>query len=373
MEDNVRIKERLQFKAAKAGVPISGTFELTPQCNLRCRMCYIRMSPEEMKPYGRELTAQEWISLGEEATQSGMLFLLLTGGEPMLRPDFSEIYDALSQMGPSISINTNGTMLSKHVRDLLERRPPSQLNVTLYGPTGETYEALCGNSRAFEQTIDTLRWARDIGILLNVNVTVTPWNMDQITELEALAEREGLHMRLTFYNFPPSRRNTKTEFSRLTAEDVGRMIAQREYRLQGAESLTVRANCILESMQLPTENQSAEIPEGESIRCYAGRSQFWIAWNGEMTPCGMLDVPKATPLSEGFPTSWNKLKEDTAKIRLCSDCITCKERDTCFNCAAVMRTETDSFEGRPEYMCRLNHAYRKEVILLAENSEIIKR
>ena len=367
MEDNVAIKERLQRKAAQAGVPISGTFELTPRCNLSCRMCYVRMTPEEMKPYGRELTAQEWISLGEQATQSGMLFLLLTGGEPMLRPDFSQVYDAMSQMGPSISINTNGTMLSKQVRDLLERRPPSQLNVTLYGPKEATYDDLCGNSRAFEKTIDTLRWARDIGVLLNVNVTVTPWNMDQIAELEALAERENLHLRQTYYNFPPSRRNTKTEFSRIAPEDVGRMIAQREYRLQGAEKLTARANSILKSMQLHPERQVSEIPEGESIRCYAGRSQFWIAWNGEMTPCGMLDVPKAAPLSEGFQSSWERIKQETAKIRLCPDCVTCKERDTCFNCAAVVRTETGSFEGRPDYMCRLNHAYREEVVLLSEN------
>jgi MoaA/NifB/PqqE/SkfB family radical SAM enzyme len=367
MEGNVGIKERLQRKAAQAGVPISGTFELTPRCNLSCRMCYIRMTPEEMKPYGRELTAQEWISLGEQATQSGMRFLLLTGGEPMLRPDFSEIYNAMSYMGLSISINTNGTMLSEQVRDLLERRPPSQLNVTLYGPREETYGTLCGNSHAFVKTMDTLRWARDLGILLNVNVTVTPWNMDQIIELEALAERENLLLRQTYYNFPPSRRNAKTDFSRIAPEDVGRMIAQREYRVQGAEKLAGRASCIEKSMQLLPESQSPGISEGEGIRCYAGRSQFWIAWNGEMTPCGMLDVPKTAPLSEGFQSSWERIKQETAKIRLCPDCVTCKERDTCFNCAAVVRTETGSYEGRPDYMCRLNHAYREEVVLLSEN------
>lgn len=370
MEKNVAIKERLQRKAAKAGIPISGTFELTPRCNLSCRMCYVRMTPEEMKPYGRELTAQKWISLGEQAMQEGMLFLLLTGGEPMLRPDFSQIYDAMSQMGPSISINTNGTMLSKQVRDLLERRPPAQLNVTLYGSNGATYDALCGSFCAFEKTMDTLRWARDTGIFLNVNVTVTPWNMDQVAELEALADREDLHLRLTFYNFPPSRRNTKTDFSRLAAQDVGKMIAQREYRFRGAEKLSARANGILKSMMLCPEVQNPEMPEGEGIRCFAGRSQFWVAWNGEMTPCGMLDTPKAAPLSEDFRTSWDKIKQETAKIRLCPDCVTCKERDTCFNCAAVVRTETDSFDGRPDYMCRLNHAYREEIMLLAEKMRL---
>lgn len=365
MEDHVRIKERLQRKAAMAGIPVSGTFELTPRCNLQCRMCYVRMTPEEMKPRGRELTAGEWIGLGEQAMDAGMLFLLLTGGEPMLRPDFPEIYDAMSRMGPSISINTNGTMLSRPVRGLLERRPPAQLNVTLYGSTPSTYDTLCSDSRAFEKTMDTLRWARDLGIFLNVNVTVTPWNMDQITELEALGDRENLHLRLTFYNFPPTRRCTKTDFARIAPEDVGRMIAQREYRLQGAQSLAVRANGILKSMPTCHEGQDTGFLEGDGIQCFAGKSQFWIAWNGEMTPCGMLDVPKATPLSDGFLSSWEKIKADTAKVRLCPDCVTCKERDTCFNCAAVVSTETGSFAGRPEYMCRLNHAYREEVMLLA--------
>jgi MoaA/NifB/PqqE/SkfB family radical SAM enzyme len=150
------------------------------------------------------------------------------------------------------------------------------------------------------------------------------------------------------------------------------MIAQREYRLQGAEKLTAQADSIFKSMQLSPERQDCGISEGESIRCFAGWSQFWIAWNGEMTPCGMLDSPKTAPLTEGFWVSWEKIKQDTAKIRLCSDCITCEERDTCFNYAAVMHTETGSYEGRPDYMCRLNHAYREEVILLAEKVRSVR-
>ena len=150
-------------------------------------------------------------------------------------------------------------------------------------------------------------------------------------------------------------------------EDVGRMMAHREYRLQGAESLAAQANGILRSMVSCPELQSPEAPEG--IRCYAGRSQFWIAWNGEMTPCGMLDGPKAAPLTEGFQAAWERLRGETAKIRLCSDCLTCQDRDTCFNCAAVLYTENGSFADRPEYMCRLNRAYREEILSLAKTLE----
>lgn len=366
MENTIRIKERLQRKAVQAGVPISGTFELTPRCNLQCRMCYVRMTEAEMKPYGRELTAREWISLGRQAYEAGMLFLLLTGGEPFLRPDFLQIYEAMSLLGLSISINTNGTMLSDKVRLLLEKRPPAQLNVTLYGAKESAYQSLCGNANAFSNTMNTLRWARDMGIMLNVNATVTPWNVDLLPELEALAEEEDFRLRLTFYNFPPARREQKTEFSRLSAEEVGRMIARREHRLQGSEKITIWAQGILRSDNAAPRVPAFEAPEGDPVRCFAGRSQFWVNWNGQMTPCGMLDVPVATPLTEGFLPAWEKIRQETAKIRLCSDCITCKERDTCFNCPAVMRTETGSYQSRPDYMCRLNHAYREEILAIAE-------
>lgn len=370
MEDNIRIKERLQGKAAQAGVPISGTFELTPRCNLQCRMCYVRMTEAEMKHHGRELTAKEWIALGEQAAEAGMLFLLLTGGEPMLRPDFLQIYEAMSQLGLSISINTNGSILSEKTRAMLTNRPPAQLNVTLYGPDEATYASLCGSAQAFQNTMDTLRWARDRGILLNVNTTVTPWNQDHISEMEALAERENFRLRLTFYNFPPSRREQKGEFLRLPPEEVGRSIARRENRLDGAEKLAMRAKFISKTVHPFSDCQPFGNPEGDPVRCFAGRSQFWINWNGKMTPCGMLDTPEAAPLQEGFLPAWEKIREETAKIRLCTDCATCKDRLTCFNCPAVMWTETGSYQGRPDYMCRLNRAYREEILALADELKL---
>ena len=107
-----QLRRFLYQKAAKNKIPISGTFELTPRCNMNCRMCYIRMSEEEMRVRGREYTASEWIEMGKICREQGMLFLLLTGGEPFLRADFKEIYLELSKMGFVISINSNATMIT---------------------------------------------------------------------------------------------------------------------------------------------------------------------------------------------------------------------------------------------------------------------
>ena len=106
----------LHTKASAQGVPLSGTFELSPCCNMNCRMCYVRKSREEVLMAGGERSVVQWISLAEEAYRSGMLFLLLTGGEPFLYPDFRKLYEELSSMGIVLSINTNGTLERQYGR-----------------------------------------------------------------------------------------------------------------------------------------------------------------------------------------------------------------------------------------------------------------
>ena len=105
----MNIKKYVFQKAAINHIPVSGTFELTPRCNLSCEMCYIRMSAAEEATIGQELTADEWLSLGKQAVDAGMVYLLLTGGEPLQRPDFSEIYSGLAEMEILLTLNTNGT------------------------------------------------------------------------------------------------------------------------------------------------------------------------------------------------------------------------------------------------------------------------
>ena len=98
----------LHSQGGAAGLAIGGTFELTPRCNFRCPMCYVHMDPQQADQVGRELSAAQWINLAEQARDQGLVFALLTGGEPFIRKDFFEIYDAMKDMGLVISINSNG-------------------------------------------------------------------------------------------------------------------------------------------------------------------------------------------------------------------------------------------------------------------------
>lgn len=355
MNLDVPIKQRLLGKAARAGIPVLGTFELTPRCNFQCKMCYVRMTEAEMRPLGRELTAEEWLALGRTAFDAGMVFLLITGGEPLLRPDFPQIYEGLAKLGLSISLNTNGTLIRGGIRELFQRFPPAHINITLYGTSRETYGALCGNPDGFDRVVDALHWLKDNGILVNLNATLTPWNFREFHRIEEFAKQEGLNFRPAIYNFPPARRSNAPAYQRLTPEQAGALFARRELQRKDIKDVSA----FLATMQgLP---QHECVAEGEPLHCYAGRSQFWVTWNGEMTACGMLDTPKTNLKEKGFCPAWDELRAETAKIRLCAECSACKKRNLCAGCAAVNYTETGNFDGKPEYMCRMIDAFLDEL------------
>ena len=131
-------------KASGKRIPISGTFELSPVCNFSCRMCYVRKTPAEIEEHDRPMmTADRWLSIAAEARNAGMLYLLLTGGEPFLWPDFWSLYEELIRMGFLISINTNGSLIDEEAVERLKEMPPTRINITMYGADDDTYEALC--------------------------------------------------------------------------------------------------------------------------------------------------------------------------------------------------------------------------------------
>ncbi|MBR3971310.1 MAG: radical SAM protein [Ruminococcus sp.] len=362
-DSSAYIRRHLSQKCAHLRIPVSGIFELTPRCNLGCKMCYVRLTPQQMAPIGREKTCEEWISLAKEAKDAGMVFLLITGGEPTLREDFPEIYRSLAQMGLSISINTNGTLITPAVKSLFEEFPPAQINLTLYGVCDEDYQELCGDKNAYSKVLDALDWFCEHDILVHLNATMTPDNYPKWQAYEDFAKERDLELRMTSYCFPPTRRSECdkcSDFSRLTPEEAGSLIAEEILYREGLNSIKLRAKDLSSPLQ-----HSCDLDTGEPMQCLAGRSQFWLTWDGRLTPCGMLGAPDTRPFEEGFLNAWKSLCKEVDEIRLCSECATCEIQASCMNCAAVTFAETGSFNGKPEYMCSLNKAYREAVTKLA--------
>ena len=192
----MNIKQYVFKKGTQNHVPVSGTFELTPRCDLSCEMCSIRMSAEEEAAMGRELTADEWLALGRQAVDAGMVYLLLTGGEPLLRPDFLTIYSGLAEMGIMLTLNTNGTLIDERIVRCLERNPPEKVNVTLYGASGDTYQRVCGKASGYEAAIHGIRLLKEAKIPICINTTYTRHNASDMEDIVSFAKQHGIPIRM---------------------------------------------------------------------------------------------------------------------------------------------------------------------------------
>ena len=135
--------------------PINATLELTLRCNLKCKMCMFRHSDRENAHMcAAELTASQWTALARQLWDAGTLNLLITGGEPMLRKDFCEIYSSIYRMGFIVTLYTNATMVTEEILQTLEQYPPHRIGITLYGASNQTYQTLCGCADGFDRALD---------------------------------------------------------------------------------------------------------------------------------------------------------------------------------------------------------------------------
>lgn len=354
------LTDYLYAKAAANRVPLGGSFELTPVCNFRCKMCYIRHTPESLRLSGKRLhTADEWLRLGRECRDAGMLYLLLTGGEPFLFPEFRRLYEGLHQMGLVLSINTNGSMITAETVEWLKKWAPSRVNITLYGFSPETYERVTGNPAGFEKTIAAIRMLREAGIQVVVNVSLIPENADDLEKIAAFGREMGLNTRITSYMFPPARREAEEGDSRFTpAEAAALHIRKLRCQYDREHYLAHLQRDVLSVDRF--DGAAAPAPDWGSstedyMRCRAGRSSFWVNWEGEMTACGMMDFPpvKCRPFEQPFAECYAALTEETRKTPVLAGCVGCAYREICHPCAAMAMTETGDPNGRPTYLCEM--------------------
>ena len=356
MDQNLRLPiiDYLHFKGRKQGLPISGSFELTARCNFKCPMCYVHLTQEQVNARGEELSAAQWLQIAQQARDSGMVFALLTGGEPLLRKDFFEIYRGMKRMGLMISINTNGSLLSGEILEQFKQEPPMRFNISLYGGCRDTYRSMCGKDM-FEQVVNNIRALREADINVSVNLSITPYNCGDLEEIHRITREMNVPVKVANYMYPPVRVNGVYGCAnRLSPEDSAEAMV-RWYSLRDSkETFFARAER-LKAMQ-PVEEQECILELGSEMNCRAGRTGFWMTWDGKMTPCGMFTEPAAYPLKTGFAEAWESVRSQTRSIRTPAKCVSCSKRKICHVCAAVCVTETGAFDQVPEYLCRQTDA-----------------
>ena len=348
--------EYLYRKASAAGIPLSGTFELTPVCNMDCKMCYVRLSRQEQESIAPLQDASQWLTLARKAADAGMLYLLVTGGEPFLHPQFREIMEKLHQMGLIITVNSNGTLIDEETVQWLKNCPPVRINISLYGASDETYARLCGNPKGFTQTVNAIRLLQEAGISVKLNCSLTPHNAGDLPEMAAFARQNKLVLQVATYMFPPVRRDSAMTGKnlRFSPQDAAYYMAYADYLTLGKESFLSQ-----QVQQLhPADPDEPCAQMGDGIRCRAGKCSFWISWQGNILPCGMFPTEGSPNVfTMPFLEAWEQVKKYTADIRLPALCAQCGAKDHCHACAAMVITESGCFDKVPQYRCDMIHAY----------------
>lgn len=350
------LTKHLNAKAYQMRIPLNGTFELSPVCNFSCKMCYVRKTQKEVNQSPRKiLTLDDWRRIALEAREAGLLELLLTGGEPLLWPDFWTLYEELAQMGLILSINTNGSLIDEAAITRFKKYPPQRINITLYGASDETYYRLCGVKGVFTKVDRAIRGLMDAGITVKLNCSLTPENAKDLDWIVAYAKERKTVLTVGTYMFPPIRRDpTMTGVNeRFTPEEAAAhqirylQLQRGDSRFQGYLKGIVDGYADPPGLEVDCID-----PVDGKLRCRAGKASFWITWDGWMTPCGMMPEPKADLKELTFSQCWKTITDETDALRLSGVCEKCENRNICHPCAAIAYAETGSTSGIPTYMCR---------------------
>ena len=360
------MEKRLIQKAYIKQAPINGSLELLPLCNMNCDMCYVRLSKAEMEQKGRLRTREEWISLAHQMKDAGTLFLLLTGGEPLLFPEFKELYKELQNMGMILTINSNGTLINEEWADFFAKYKPRRINITLYGADDRTYEQLCHYPGGFQKTVKAVKLLRDRGIDVKINGSITSKNEEDIKRILDIAKKLDAAVNLDTYMYPASRERNKLfdEQSRMNPKDAA--IAKAlifKYQMGDAAFEEYRRAVINTVEHYKSENYGYD----RHISCLAGNCSFTINWQGMIRPCVMQSTPQANVFEEGFLSGFQKISRETKTILTNAECVSCRYRPICNICAAAALLETGDYDGIPEYICE----YTKEFYRIMKEGDHI--
>lgn len=360
-EDKVYYRRMDRKKEQMYVCDVDGVLELLPLCNLNCDMCYVRMSREEMEEVGRLRTMEEWTKTAEDMMRAGTLFVLLTGGEPLLYPHFRELYQKLRELGMIITINTNGTLIDEAWADFFAENKPRRINITLYGASNETYERLCHYPGGFDKAVNGIRLLRERNIDVKVNGSLAKANVDDRMKIIEIGESLDAPVRIDTYMYPSvrERNHAYNNQARLDPEMAAKARVEVLQREMGEEVFAQYRKIQLD--------EAENTPEGEAVpgqmACRAGKSSFVVNWQGEMRSCVVLDKPSIPLRDVEFEEAWKFTKKETESLRISARCSSCKLRKVCNTCVAAAIAETGKADGVPEYLCRYTEAtvrYLKE-------------
>jgi radical SAM protein with 4Fe4S-binding SPASM domain len=327
------------FKGKRA--PIQGGIDITSRCNLRCAHCYIQgTSPKEE----HELTYDEIRRIFDQIADEGCVWMFITGGEPLLRPDFIDIYRYAKRKGFLITLFTNGTLLTPEIADLLQAEKPFKIEISLYGMTAATYERVTGVPGSFARCLHGIDLLIERKLPLQLKSVALTLNKHEVRDMQQYAEKLGvdfrfdpmINNRLDGSTMPANVRLSPPEILELDLADEVRACSWRKlcdshWQAAGDDRLYV---------------------------CGAGINIFHVTAAGDLAECVIGRQTNYNLLQgtfhEGFYEAIPSRVLAQRRTRF-SECQSCPMISLCSNCPSWAELECGDPEARVDWLCQVAH------------------
>jgi radical SAM protein with 4Fe4S-binding SPASM domain len=335
-------------KIALLRVAYSGGLDFTNRCNLRCIHCYVGSARYRSGSGRGEMAKDEVLAILDEIRDAGCLHFLITGGEPLLRADFRDVYEHAKRIGLIVTVFTNGTLITGEVLDLFADLPPCAVEISLYGATAETYEKITGVGGSFAACIKGIEGLTGIGVNLTLKTMQMSLNNHEFFEIERMARAYGAKFRFDAALFPRFDGDRSPLSLRLSAEEaVSREFTDKRLR-QWKEFFRRRAGIRL----------------GEKLyRCGAAVSSFHIDAEGHLLPCIMARNFRYDLLGGSFADGWNNVMPRFREKETIpgNPCVDCDAISLCGFCPAFFLIENGDENHHSDYLCRMGKMRYAEV------------
>ncbi len=337
--DNFR--QKLHSKSSQDVFPLRAMFELTYDCNFRCKHCYVPPA-YRIKYRRKQLKTKEVFSVLDQLKDIGCFYIGFTGGEPFFRPDIMRILEYAKRQGFQISIYTNGSLLNDRIIRNLAKINPNKVDITLPGISRAVFERVTGAVGSYNAVFKAINLLYKNKINLGFKTCLLKENFCEISQINKFAKSLSAQHRLdTLLCARLDGSNLPYQYRKELPE------AKRSIRVRNFKD---RENCGL-----------GKSKDSVLFKCGVGKSQAAITPGGELKLCLMIDRPKYNLLKMPLSKAWEKVKNFINNIKLdktylCPECQLesyCKwcparswmHNKTYFSCDPQMRAWAQRIKG----------------------------
>ncbi|MDD4940503.1 MAG: radical SAM protein [Candidatus Omnitrophica bacterium] len=357
--DRIRLPDfPLWDKMQGARKLISLDLEITARCNNNCRHCYVNLPADDKQAQKKELSFAQIKNIADQAVSLGAVWCLITGGEPLLRKDFRDIYLYLKRKGLLVSVFTNATLVTaKHIQ-LFRCYPPRDIEVTVYGVTQTTYEKVTAKRGSFLAFMKGLEALNNAGLPVRYKAMALRSNVHELPQISAFCKERTKD----YFRFDPllhlrfdrdQKRNRMIRQERLSPQQIVAIErGDRERRL------ALEKGC--DKLILP---ELAHVQCDHLFHCGTGKGSFYVSYDGFLKLCSSLSHPsclydlKKKPLKlalEDFIPRVRDMRSDRKEYL--DKCRKCAIFNLCLWCPAHSYLENGHLDKPVEYFCKVAHA-----------------